>query len=44
MFDDPKKELKRLQEQLLAVEQEQWETPMEPEEPEEEDEDDESDY
>ena len=36
MFDDPKKELKRLQEQLLAAEEEQWETPMEPEEPEEE--------
>lgn len=25
MFDDPKKELKRLQEQLLAAEEEQWE-------------------
>ena len=26
MFDDPKKELRRLQEQLLAAEEEQWET------------------
>ena len=24
MFDDPKKELKRLEEQLLAAEEEQW--------------------
>ena len=41
MFDDPKKELRRLQEQLLAAEEEQWETPeevyeSEEEEPEEE--------
>ena len=35
MFDDPKKELKRLEDQLLAAEEEQWETPMEPAEPEE---------
>lgn len=36
MFDDPKKELRRLQEQLLAAEEEQWETPEEVCEPEEE--------
>lgn len=35
MFDDPKKELKRLQEQLLAAEEEQWEEEIfEEEEPE----------
>lgn len=32
MFDDPKKELKRLQEQLLAAEEEQWTVPEETEE------------
>ena len=36
MFDDPKKELKRLEDQLLAAEQVQWEAPLEPDEPEEE--------
>ena len=35
MFDDPKKELKRLEEQLLAAEEEQWADALfQPEEPE----------
>ena len=35
MFDDPKKELRRLEDQLLAAEEPQWE-PQEEELPEEE--------
>ena len=35
MFDDPKKELQRLEEQLLAAEQEQWDQPGAEQEPEE---------